>query len=285
MIHYYASKFARGILQVCGPVGLLWLALIVITVLLWRKGERRFALATGMLVLFIQSIGGSELPTVLLRELERPYGEVKIETLPVCDAIVVLGGGFEPSPLEVANLHLTPAADRIVMGLELTRLGKAPALCIGGSGVYIGGEHFVESEVVGNAITERRMTKAEVLPLGRCANTAEEAQEVRKLHDARNWRRVLLVTSANHMRRAEATFRTAGVEVVAAPCNFMAFDGGEESWLPLRVPGAGGFVRFSTWLHEWVGWLSYRVRGRIGGEDSGRRAADSPPLLEGVGGR
>lgn len=263
MLRSYTSQFARGLLTAIEPIGLLWLALILLTILLWRRRQRRLAAATGALALFIQIIGGSDLTLALIRDLELPYADVNFATLPAADAVVVLGGGFEPSPREVGQLHLTPAGDRIIMALELLRLGKAPVLCIGGSGVYIGGEHFVESEVVAKALAERQLTTAEILPLGRCANTAAEALEVKKLATARRWQRVLLVTSANHLGRAAATFRNTGLDVIPVPCNFLALNGLPGPSLRPRIPNYVGFARCSTWMHEWVGWQAYRARGWI----------------------
>ena len=271
MNRYSASQWARAFCTLCEPIGLIWLVLLVLSIALWRRRLRGFAAATLGLAAFILAIGGSDLPGALLRSLEGPYVGVKIDALPVCDAVVVLGGGFEPSPYEVGNLHLTPAGDRIVMALELLRLGKAPVLCIGGSSVRIAGRDFVESEVAAQALTERRMTTAEVIPLGYCANTAYEAGSMRILAQARGWRRVLLVTSANHLRRAAATFRTAGLEVVPVPCNFLALNGNPPSPLRLGPPGYGGFVRFSIWMHEQVGWHAYRARGWIGAGQSDRQ--------------
>lgn len=245
------------------PIGLIWLALVALTAALWRRGLRGFAAASGAIALFAFAVGGTELPSVLLRELERPYVGVKADALPACDAVVLLGGGFEPSLHEVASLRLTPAADRLVMALELLRLRKAPVLCIGGSGVVIDGRHLLEGEVVKAALAERHFTDAEIIALGRCANTADEAWHIRDLIKQRGWKRVLLVTSANHMRRATATFRTAGVEVVPAPCNFLAFNGNPTSPWRIGPPGYGGFIRISTWMREALGWHIYRMRGWI----------------------
>jgi uncharacterized SAM-binding protein YcdF (DUF218 family) len=258
------SKFIRSAYLLCEPIGLVWLALLLLTFLLWRKRQRGFAAATAGLALFVFAIGGTDLSGVLLRSLERPYVGMKPADLPAGDAVVVLGGGFEPSLHEVANLHLTPAGDRIVMGLELIRLGKAPVLCIGGSSAFLSGEHFVESEVVRRALIERQVTSAEIIALGYCLNTWDEAVQVRELATAHGWRRVLLVTSANHMRRAAATFATAGVPVVPVPCNFQALNGNPSRPWRLTPPGYGGFVRFSTWMHEILGWWAYRAKGWVG---------------------
>lgn len=53
----------------------------------------------------------------------------------------------------------------------------------------------------------------EVVTLGGVLNTREEAERSRELVERRGWKWVLLVTSAFHMGRAEATFRRAGVPV------------------------------------------------------------------------
>lgn len=245
------------------PIGVAWLALLILTFALWRRGLRGFAAAAAGIALFMFLVGGTELPSVLLRSLERPYSEVKAEELPVCDAVVLLGGGFEPSLYEVADLRLTPAADRMIMALELMQLKKAPVLCIGGSSVFIDGREYVEGEVVRQALVDRRVLDAEILSLGRCENTAGEARKVADLCRQRGWQRVLLVTSANHLRRATAAFHTAGVNVIPAPCNFLTFTGNRTNWWRVGPPAYGGFVRTSTWMREALGWHIYRARGWI----------------------
>src|SRR5437763_1587374 len=57
--------------------------------------------------------------------------------------------------------------------------------------------------------------------LGANEDTHDEALKVRVLATERGWHRVLLVTSANHMRRASGVFRAQGLEVIPVPCNFL----------------------------------------------------------------
>ncbi len=263
MIDYLLWLASRWTLVLLEPIGLVWLALIALTFgLLWRRRLRTAAIV-GALALFIFVIGGSNLPLALVRALERPYMDVKAEALPACDAVVLLGGAFDPSRHEVAGLHLTAAGDRIVMALELVRLGKAPVLCIGGSRVWEDGEEKIESESVKNALTLRHLTGAEIVALAPCNDTHDEALRVQALAASRGWRRVLLVTSARHMRRAAATFRTAGVEVVPAACNFMTDPSEPAQLFRFRPPGYAGFELIALWMHEQIGWLEYRRRGWI----------------------
>ena len=63
--------------------------------------------------------------------------------------------------------------------------------------------------------------------------------------------------------RAAATFRTAGVEVVPVPCNFLTTVSTADSPLEVKVPSWNGCEKISIWMHEFIGWRVYRNRGWI----------------------
>ena len=248
-------------LALLAPVGLVWGALLVLTALLWRRRQRGLAAAAAALVVFITIIGSTGVPGKLLGSLERPYVGLQLEALPAADAVVLLGGGAGASRYEVAGVHLTFAGDRLVMAAELMRLGKAPVLLLGGNAGTLDGRVVVEAEITRGLLARWGVPAAAMLPLGGSADTHDEALKVRALARERGWQRVLLVTSANHMRRAAATVRHTGLEVTPAPCNFLtSVSTGETPWVP-GVPGSDGFVKMGVWLHEEVGWLMYWRRG------------------------
>ena len=105
--------------------------------------------------------------------------------------------------------------------------------------------------------------KLEIIPLPACADTHDEATHVRALATERGWHRILLVTSATHMRRAAALFRTQGIEAIPVPCNFLTNVSTAPGPQAVCVPSWGGFEKIAVWLHEEVGWLEYRRRGWI----------------------
>ena len=255
------SFLLHQLLALLAPVGLVWGALIVLTALLWRRRLRWFAAATGALVVFIAVIGSTGVPGSLLASLERPYAGVKIEDLPAADAVVLLGGGASASRYEVGGVHLSPAGDRLVMAAELMRLGKAPVLLLGGNAGTLDGRLVLEAEMVRGLLARWGVPAEAMIPLGGNADTHDEAIDVQTLARERGWRRVLLVTSANHMRRAAATVRHMGVEVVPVPCNFVTSVGTGETPFAPSVPGTDGFVKMAVWLHEEIGWLVYWRRG------------------------
>lgn len=77
--------------------------------------------------------------------------------------------------------------------------------------------------------------------------------------------RILLVTSAYHLRRAEAVFRKAGMDVIPVACDFVAGLAELES-KPLfnPIPRPGGFDKMQLYMHEVIGWWVYRWRGWVG---------------------
>jgi uncharacterized SAM-binding protein YcdF (DUF218 family) len=179
----------------------------------------------------------------------------------VADAVVLLGGGAQASRYEVAGVHLSVAGDRLVMAAELMRLGKAPVLVLGGAWGRLDGREAPESHLTKDLLARWGVPADAMLPLGPNRDTHDEALKVRTLAAERGWKRVLLVTSANHMRRASATFRHLGIEVTPAPCNFLTSVGTGEVPFFSGVPGSDGFTKVGFWLHEEIGWLEYWRRG------------------------
>ena len=104
-------------------------------------------------------VGSTGLPSALVRSLEEPYAGVDFRTVPPADAVVMLGGGIEPARLEAPGFHLNRAGDRVLMALELIRLGKAPVLVLGGGTGTIAGETRVEADLL-KAWIEQDATRA-----------------------------------------------------------------------------------------------------------------------------
>ena len=86
------------------------------------------------------------------------------------------------------------------------------------------------------------------------------------LVEANEWKSVMLVTSAWHMRRAEAVFQSTGVRVIPVACDFTGFYPSPNSSFfghCLLFPQAGRLDVLRMYLQERIGWLYYRSRGWI----------------------
>ena len=78
-----------------------------------------------------------------------------------------------------------------------------------------------------------------------------------RLFRERGWRKLLLVTSPTHSRRAAATFEREGVSVVSSPSMETRFD------LENLTRTDDRLFAFGAVLHERVGLGVYRWRGWI----------------------
>ncbi len=215
------AALAKALLQ---PVALVWLVLLGACGWFIYKRQYRLAALPGALALALIILGRSPLAGWLLFQLEEPYGRTNWDDLPAADAVVVLGGMGAGSDSELNGINFGPTVDRLLTGIELTRQGKAPVLVLGGGGYWKGGKLAPEAERIRPWLERWELAgDIEVMDLGVCANTYEESQKIAALARERGWGKVLLVTTANHMKRAEGVFRTSGVDVTSVACDFAAW--------------------------------------------------------------
>lgn len=241
---------------------LLWLVLLLLGIVILLRRSR----AAGVTLLGLAGawwlIEITALPDRLLAALEQPYLHSTQPSPEVADAIIVLGGWGKASTNEFANLDFGPAADRVLKGIDLARRGMAPVLVVGGAAT-VRGDSRPEPALIRLWVEEWGLLELPVLDLPPCRTTRDEALRVMELAKEQGWTRVLLVTSAWHMKRAEATFRAvgleAGLEVVPAGCDFVGTASLRKS--PKLVPQMDTLLLFQLWLHEVVGYQYYRVRG------------------------
>jgi uncharacterized SAM-binding protein YcdF (DUF218 family) len=258
------TSFLKGLVDFMEPVGLAWIVFTVLTLLPLRQRRWRAALLPGGAWLLLTLTAALPVPHLLLASLEDDWPLVDLAAFPECDAIVVLGGGLEPSMREPSGMHLKGGADRLFTALTLARQGKGKRLIIGG-GIFQteDGHNVSEADGAKEWLKAWSLTTVPVESLGGCADTHDEAIKVAALSKENGWQRVALVTSAFHMTRTHAVFAKAGVPVLPVPCNY---ESAPLRGRPLRwigVPNATHLLHFECWLHEIVGWYAYRLRGWI----------------------
>ena len=103
---------------------------------------------------------------------------------------------------------------------RLYRAGKAPVILISGGHIPWLGSKIPEAEVDTGAAGGVGCSCASIIAESASRNTYENAVLTKALLAERGLQRVLLVTSALHMPRALATFKTAGIDAVPAATDF-----------------------------------------------------------------
>ena len=237
---------------------------LVVAGLVLSQWWRRIGLVgaiVGVLVLWVPST-----PLVadwLQGTLESRYPPTPIDSVPTADAIVMLGGSLKsPQPPRIYP-DLNDAADRVWYAARLYRVGKAPLMIASGGALPWRNPDDREASVMQTLLADWGVPADSVLLEAGSANTYQNATNTAELMAERDFDRVLLVTSALHMRRALATFRSAGVDAVPAATDYQVAKT-ERTILDL-APDAGALIGSTAAIREYVGYLVYDWRGWIAG--------------------
>lgn len=166
------------------------------------------------------------------------------------DAIFVLS-----SDIQSDDEPSTSALARGTRGLELLGQGLAPRLLLSELASPAGS---YKRYLVASATKLGVRDPSAIVDVGFVYNTHDEALRVAALFREHGWRKLLLVTSPVHSRRAVAVFARAGVpEVISVPAVETRYD-----LQHLNHPD-DKLDAFGAMLHEWVGLAVYRWRGWI----------------------
>lgn len=240
------------------PPGLTLLLVAAGLLLLRRHARLAWGLMlTGLLALYILSIPRTA--DLLVTSLERHHPPLDEAGLRAgrADAIVILGSGRYPAAPEYGGRDTLSggALIRVRYGAWVHRMTGVPVLVTGGSPY---GE--AESEAV---LMQRVLEQEFQVPVnwveGDSRTTEENARFSAAILEKEGLKRILLVTHALHMRRAVASFRKFGLEVIPAPTQFRVRSTEERfsDWLP----GDGSMARVA--LHEHLGYLWYGLKGAL----------------------
>ena len=246
---YYINKIVGFLVSPIGGA----IAGGVVAVVCARLGRKRLAKWIGVLTVAWLWLWSTPIMTwVVGVPLEREFlvdGRVPtVESFPDADVVVLLGGsmGIETNLSPYAEMW--SGADRVWQTARLYKAGKAQQVIATGNGARDSTLPLLKDFGV----------PSECIMFHNARNTEEEAKNINKM----GYQRVLLVTSAWHMKRARLMFTkfAPDIEVACAPADF------ENSIVAARpfsfsdfLPDPGVFMGNSVALHEWVGIVGYRL--------------------------
>lgn len=280
---YYLNKIVGFLVSPIGGA----IAGCVIAVVCARLGRKRLAkwlggLTVAWLWLWMTSI----MTWVVGVPLEREFlvdGKVPlVESFPEADAIVLLGGSMGIETNISSYAEMATSADRVWQTARLFKAGKASKIIATGdyakdTTLQLLKEFGVGEEAV--SFLDARTTEEEAKELWELFSRVERVEErggARELEprNTLNTRKVLgdrtegdevkilLVTSAWHMKRARLMFEkyAPDIEVACAPADFENTIMAEKTPLfKMLLPDPNVFMLNSVAFHEWVGIVGYRV--------------------------
>ena len=176
-----------------------------------------------------------------------------VESFPACDAIADMGGGVGVVTNLSVHPYLNSSADRAYFSALLWKAGKASVVVPSGRGLVDSDRKF---------LMDLGVPDSAIIVDNDARNTEENAQFVDRLMQGcmpDRKARVLVVTSAWHMKRTLLMFEKYAphIEAIPAACDFECTPVETFRWAEL-LPNAEIFGRNSVYLHEWLGILWYK---------------------------
>ena len=266
----FLSKFLPPLVY---PLGLACILVALGLLLKRRERLRTIVLAAALLLLIVSS--NRWLSAALVRSLEWRYlppPELTSSTNgPVAEAIVLLAGGTHSAQYPRPMVEVNGAGDRVLYTAYLYRQGKAPPILLSGGRI-----DFVES---GNSPAQDMAFLLDMLDVPSQAmlledtsrNTQESAVAAWEMLSTQGIRRIILVTSAQHMPRSVALFEKQGFTVIPAPTDYTIT---QDEWQRIShpdlaaallnlLPDPGSLAATTAALKEYLGLLVYWLRGQV----------------------
>ena len=193
---------------------------------------------------------------LMMHSLEKDQRPKAVSVLPQADAIVVLGGAVRGDTHMGTLPDLGPHADRLLYATALYQAGKAPLLVLSGGSQP---DARPEAQLMREALAVMGVPGRAMLVESNSRNTYDNALYSAVVLNNRQVQRILLVTSAFHMRRAKPLFEKQGFEVIAAPTDYQRLV--SSNVLPPWLPTVDELSRSTIAIKEHVGYWVYRWRG------------------------
>ena len=191
----------------------------------------------------------------MLAPLENYASPVTDEAAEQAGLIIILGGGtIQNSPEEGNNGSLSgDSFKRALYGLCLADKYRLPVLYSGGRS--FGNQGKGEAEIAMHILSKYNRGGIKLMKETMSRTTYENALYVKEKF---NPGRVILVTSAYHMKRSLYTFRKAGVECVPAPTDYK-IDSRDYN-ITSFIPKSSEMDNIYKGLKEYVGLLFYMLK-------------------------
>lgn len=179
------------------------------------------------------------------------------------DVAIVLGG-LSSVDKKTDNLEWQPGSDRLLYPLTMYRQGKVKKILITGGSGSLAEPNRRESVYLRRFLLNLNVPDSDIIIEKESKNTHENAvftQQMLKERKLLN-SRLLLVTSAYHMRRSMGCFKKVGLKFDILPVDFFVSTSTYyiDQWF---IPDPEAFKIWQTLIKEVVGFWVYKFKDYI----------------------
>jgi uncharacterized SAM-binding protein YcdF (DUF218 family) len=251
---FILSKFCAFLLK---PTGLIFIGLFLIWLNRHKKHVSKYIIATALLFYIFSN-------EFIINELYLSYETPSISRSVVSphDIGIVLTGGLmneEKEPIE--NLFLGSHADRFAQALLLYKDNKIHKILISGGDLKLISRPIKsEGKLAAEFLIKCGVNASDIILEDKSVNTYENAKFTAKiLKQKYPNQQFLLISSASHLPRAIACFRKHSISVTPYGADYTSKK--RRFMLVNFIPNIYAFENSQALVHEWIGFLSYKLMG------------------------
>ncbi len=261
---FFIKKLIESLIFPPGTIILAFLLIAFISFIDFIKRKAKQAKPAGYIIfipaisllsaviLYLFSI--QPVSNMLLLPLETRYAAPSAETIGKPSAIVVLSSG-------AYNRHTLggDSFNRLFEGFKLYKKYRVPIIVSGGRATLA----FSLAKIMRNVLVEMGVKKHYVITEDKSNDTFENALYVLRICKRRDFKRIILVTSAYHMPRAMFLFNKVkekydgykgGIKIIPFPADFQT---GLHYNIYGYFPQLGYLAVSAEALHEYLGYVYY----------------------------
>jgi uncharacterized SAM-binding protein YcdF (DUF218 family) len=211
-------------------------------------------------IIYVSSI--EPMAELLLRPLEDAFQPSSMEEIKKCDAYVVLGAGVRDNVPDIngtgaLNTHALP---RVITAYRLYQINKRPIILSGGR-IF---KRATEADIAATLLMSLGVPKRHIFKEDKSIDTAENAEYVKTIADKLKVRKIVLITSASHMRRSHLLFSNYFREIAPYPTDYQTSRNSYD--LLSYLPDTQSLESVSMAVKEYLGvcwyyWGSHRLLG------------------------
>lgn len=238
---------------------LAWL-LVCLAVSFWVKNQqlKKKLRIVGVVILLVFTnpwlirhlIYAWEVPPVKSESITTPY-----------DVGIVLGGSMRYYDPAMNRVVYSSSVDRLLQAMQLYHDGKIKKILLSGGSGFVNYKDWKESGLIARVLLKSGVKEEDIILENSSRNTYENAvNSVEILKSGKYGRKVLLITSAFHMRRSLMCFEKLKFNVdpfsvdIRSAIHINTLD-------RIIQPDAECMMQWDMLIHEWVGIVMYKLMG------------------------
>ncbi len=239
---------------------LVWVLVLLLLGLFHKNVNRRRKFVIAALVVFY-FFSNNFIADEFMRAWEVPAMQ-ESEFKGNYDVGIVLGGMLAYDA-KLKRAQFDRGSDRIFQAIRLYHEGRIKKILLdGGSGSIVESD-ILEAPFLKEYLLQIGIPDSVIIMEPHSRNTHENATFVKPILDSLcPHGRYLLITSASHMPRALKCFEKVGIPVT--PYSADRYSGPRKFVFDhMFIPDKWALVSWDVLIHEWIGYISYKIAGYI----------------------